>query len=65
MQSGAFASMMQGMLGNYIEFLTAMSQSTMALVSQGQAALTRQVQDVTSGVIDAADVRGRRARQAA
>jgi hypothetical protein len=65
MQSGAFAHMMQGMLKNYTEFLSELSHSGMALMSQGQAAMTRQVQDATNGVIDAADARGRRARQAA
>lgn len=65
MQSSAYAHMMQGMLKNYTEFLTDLSQSGMAMLSQGQAEMTRQVQEATSGVIDAADVRGRRARQAA
>ena len=65
MQSGAFAHMMQGMLKNYSEFLTELSQSGMALMSQGQAAMTRQVQEATDGVIDATEARGRRVRQAA
>lgn len=65
MQSGAFAHLMQGMLKNYTEFLTELSQSGMAMLSQGQAAMTRQVQEATNEVIDAADVRGRRGRQAA
>ncbi|WP_088286378.1 hypothetical protein [Ideonella sp. A 288] len=63
-QSGAFTHMMQGMLKNYTEFLTELSQSSMALMSQGQAAMTRQVQDATDDVIDAAAT-GRRARQSA
>jgi hypothetical protein len=65
MQSGAFANMMQGMLKNYTEFLTEVSQSSMALLSQGQATMTRQVQEATNEVIDATDARGRRARQTA
>jgi len=65
MQSGAFAHLMQGMLKNYTEFLAELSQSGMAMLSQGQAAMTRQVQEATDGVIDVADARGRRARQAA
>ena len=65
MQSGAFATLMQGMLKNYTEFLTELSQSWMALMTQGQTAMTRQVQDTTDGVIDATEARGRRARQAA
>lgn len=64
MQSGAFAHMMQGMVKNYTEFLTELSQSGMAMMSQGQAAMTRHVQDATNNVIDATDARGRRARQA-
>jgi hypothetical protein len=64
-QSGAFTHMMQGMLKNYTEFLTELSQSGMAMMSQGQAALTRQLQEATNEVIDATDIRGRRVRQAA
>lgn len=65
MQSGAFAHMMQGMLKNYTEFLTEISQSSMSMLSQGQAAMTQQVQEATNDIIDATDARGRRARQAA
>jgi hypothetical protein len=65
MQSGAFAHMMQGMLKNYTEFLTELSQSGMAMLSQGQAAMTRQAQEASNGVIDATNARGRRARSAA
>jgi hypothetical protein len=65
MQSGAFAHLMQGMLKNYTEFLTELNQSVMAMMSQGQAALARQAQEVTDGVIDATEVRARRARHAA
>jgi hypothetical protein len=62
MHSGAFAHMMQGMLKNYTEFLTDLSQSGMAMLSQGQAAMTRQVQEASSNVIDASVARSRRAR---
>lgn len=65
MQSGAFASMMQGMLKNYTEFLTELSQSSTMMLSQAQSTLSRQVQDATHDVIDATEGRGRRARQAA
>jgi hypothetical protein len=65
MNSSAFAHLMQGMMKNYTEFVTELSQSGMAMLSQGQAAMTRQMQDAASGVIDVADARGRRARQAA
>jgi hypothetical protein len=65
MQSGAFTYLMQGMLKNYTDFLAELSQGGMAMFSQGQAAMTRQVQEATSSVIDVAEARGRRARQAA
>ena len=65
MQSGAFAHLMQGMLKNYTEFLTELSQSGMAMLSQGHAVMTHQVQEATNGVIDATEARSRRARQAA
>jgi hypothetical protein len=65
MQSGAFAHLMQGMLKNYTEFLMELNQSGMAMLSQGQAAMTDQMQKATSGVTDATDARGRRARQSA
>jgi len=65
MQSGAFAQMMQGMMKNYSEFLMELNQSAMAMMSQGQAAMVRQVQEASEGVIDVADVRARRSRQAA
>ena len=45
MQSGAFADLFQGMLKNYTEFLTELSQSSMEMMSQGQASMTRQLQD--------------------
>ncbi len=43
MQSGAFAQVMQGMLKNYTEFLMELSQSGMAVLSQGQSVMSRQV----------------------
>jgi hypothetical protein len=64
MQSGAFAHMLQGLLKNYTDFLAELSQSSMAMLSQGQHALVQQTQAVTESVADASDVR-RRARQAA
>jgi len=65
MQSGAFAQMMQGMLNNYTEFLTDLGQSGIAMLNQGQAAMTRQVQEATNEVIEASEVRARRGRHAA
>jgi hypothetical protein len=63
--SGAFADLIQGMLKNYTEFLTELSQSSMAIMSQGQASMTRQLQEAADNVIDVTDARGRRARRAA
>ena len=65
MQSGAFAQMMQGMMKNYTEFFMELNQSAMALMSQGQAAMVRQVQEASEGVIEVADTRARRPRQVA
>jgi len=65
MQSGAFAHLMQGMLKNYTEFLTELSQSWMVTLRQGQDALAEQVQQVAEGVTDVAEVRARRSRRAA
>jgi hypothetical protein len=64
-QSGAFADMMQGMLKNYTEFLTELSQSGMAMMSEGRAAVNRQMHEATNGVIDATESRGRRTREVA
>lgn len=65
MQSGAYSQLMQGMLMNYIEFLGEVSQSGMAMLSEGQAAVLRQAQQAADTVIDAAPARGRRSRHAA
>lgn len=65
MQSGAFVQMVQGMLKNYSDFWMELSQTSTALLGQGQAALVRQTQQVTDTVVDATEVQGRRARQAA
>lgn len=65
MQSGAFAHLMQGMLKNYTEFLTEVSQGWMVTMRQGHDAFAQQAQEVAEGVIDVAEVRGRRARQTA
>jgi hypothetical protein len=65
MQSGALASLMQGMLKNYTDFLMELSQTNMALLSQGQSALVRQVEQVADTVVEATEVQGRRLRHAA
>lgn len=64
-QSDAFAQLMQGLTKNYTEFATELAHSGMALMSQGQAALMRQAQQATGNVVDAAEERVRRTRQAA
>lgn len=51
MQSGALAQLAQGMLQNYTTFLTEVGQSGMAMLAQGQAAMTRQVQEASGKVL--------------
>ena len=65
MQSDAFFRLVQGLMNNYSNFLMELSQSTMGLMAQGQATLTRQAEDVAEQVIDAADYRKPRSRSAA
>lgn len=65
MQSSAFAHTMQGLLKNYTEFLAELSHSGMVMLSQGQAAMARQMQDANSSLVEAADARGRRQRPSA
>jgi pyrroloquinoline quinone (PQQ) biosynthesis protein C len=65
MRSGAFAQIMQGLLKNYTEFMIDLNQTTLTLLSQGQATLVRQAQEATESVVDMTDVRGRRPRHAA
>jgi hypothetical protein len=60
MQSNAFAQLVQGMLRNYTEFLTDVGQTGMALLTQGQATMTRQMQDASEQVMDAASQTAKR-----
>ena len=62
-RSHAFTSLIQGMMKNYTDFVSELTQSTYAMMSQGQAAFLQQTQEATAQVIDAADARSRRARQ--
>jgi len=64
-QSQAFGALMQGMVNNYTEFVSELSRSTYALMSQSQAAFLQQTQEAANNVIDVTDGRGRRARHAA
>ncbi|GAB4549721.1 MAG: hypothetical protein IV105_20345 [Rhizobacter sp.] len=61
-QSNAFAQLTQGILKNYTEFVTELSQSGMAALAQGQAEMVRRAQEAGGNVIDAAAVRGKRSR---
>lgn len=65
MQSGAATHLMQEMLKNYTEFLTEVSQGWMVTLRQGHDALAQQAQQAAEGVINVAEVRSRRPRQAA
>lgn len=64
-QSQAFSQMMQGLLKNYTEFMTEMTQSWMSTLAQNQEAMVNHTQELSENVIEASDVRGRRPRQAA
>jgi len=59
-QSRAFAELVQGMLKNYTEFLTDVGQTGMAMLAQGQAAMTRQMQEASEQVMDAASQTAKR-----
>jgi hypothetical protein len=59
-QSNAFAHLVQGMLKNYTEFLTELGQISMAMLTQGQAAMLRQVQEASEQVVEAASKAGKR-----
>ena len=63
-QSHAFGALMQGFMTNYIEFCTDLSQSAMAMVSHGQAALMQQATEATSNAVAATQSGARRLRAA-
>jgi len=63
--SQAFTALMQGMVRNYTDFMSELSQTTYAVMSQSQAAFLQQTQEATNNVIDSTDARTRRHRQAA
>jgi hypothetical protein len=65
MQSGASAALIQGMLQNYTEFLSEMSQGWMAMLSEGQTSLLHKAEEGTGNVIDVTAARGRRGHQGA
>jgi hypothetical protein len=68
-RSNGFVELMQGMLGNYIEFMVESAKSGMAVMVESRTALMRQAQEDVQNVIDAAEARdtaqarGRRAHQ--
>ncbi len=61
-QSNAFAQLTQGIMKNYTEFVTELSQSGMAALAMGQAEMVRRTQEAGSNVIDATTARTKRAR---
>ena len=62
-QSNAFGQLMQGMLKNYTEFVAELGQSGMALLAQGQAIMSQQVEDASETAAAAAsEPRGKRSR---
>lgn len=61
-QSNAFAQLTQGILKNYTEFVTELSQSGMAALAQGQAEMVRRAQEASSQVIEASTAPGKRSR---
>ena len=63
--SDAFAQLVQGMLKNYTEFMMEAGQSTMAALTQGQAAMMHQAEEASDNVVDAAQARSRRTRREA
>ena len=63
--SKAFGNLAQGLMNNYMQFWSELSQSLAAGFSQGQFSLMRQAEAVTSEAIDATQANLRRARQAA
>lgn len=64
-RSQSFAALMQGMVKNYTDFVSDLSQSTYVMMSQSQTTFLNQAQEATDNVIDATDARGRRSRHAA
>ena len=65
MQSNPFAELMQGLLGNYTEFMAEVSQSAMAVLGQSQALMVRGARDASDNVVDASEAASRRTRQSA
>ena len=64
-QSKEFAHLMQGMLKNYTEFLTETGQNALAMLTWGQQAATRQVEEDSAKVIDASEALAKRSIKAA
>jgi hypothetical protein len=64
-QSQAFGALMQGMVKNYTDFVSELSRTAYAMMSQSQATFLQQTQEATDNVIEVTEARGRRARHAA
>lgn len=61
-QSGAFAQLTQGVLKNYTDFVTELSQGGMAALAEGQAEMVRRTREAGATVIDATTTRSKRGR---
>jgi hypothetical protein len=61
-QSPAFAELVQGMIRNYTEFMAEVAQSSIELLTQGQATWIQQTRQATEGVAGAAGARASRVR---
>jgi tRNA 2-selenouridine synthase SelU len=62
--SNAFGNLTQGLMNNYMDFCTELSQSLAGSFRQGQSSLMQQAATVTSEAIDATQANVRRVRQA-
>ena len=60
-QSHAFTSLVQGLIKNYTEFVSDLSQSAYSMMSQGQATWIQQAQEAANNVYDVTAGRPRRA----
>ena len=64
-QSKEFVHLMQGMLRNYTEFMTETGQNALAMLTWGQQAATRQIEEGSGKIIDASEAIAKRLTKAA
>ena len=62
LQSNEFAQLMQGMIKNYTEFMTEIGQTSMAMLSQGQADMVQKMQDANQRIANAGEARNKRSQ---